>query len=156
MIRKDISKIQICLFLQLTILSICIYSYPAQAEETKAKPQLSLSGDLYFVNNPKNNMWIKTRSKRVDSVDDVQQHLSTLNKGEFNDWRLPTKRELYNLFSIFDMKKNGKVKIRIEGSYWLVNNTGKVIAGAWEIGDGCGPERIFYPSKEAHIMAIRP
>lgn len=131
-------------------------SYPAQALSASGKPQLSIIGDLYLVNDINGNMWTRTKSQKMHSVDDVQQYLLALNEGEYSDWRLPSKFELYDFFTIFDMKNNGEVKIRVEGSYWLRNNAGKFIAGAWEIGDGCGPERIFYPAKGAHIMAIRP
>lgn len=149
-------KITVYLFLQLVIAANLTFNFPAAVEADSGAPLLSFSGESYFVDHMKGTMWTKMRSDEFSSPDDVQQYISKLNQGEFKNWRLPTKRELYDLFAIFDMKNNGNVKIRIEGRYWLVNNEGKVVAGAWEIGEGCGPERIFYAGKKGHIRAIRP
>jgi hypothetical protein len=149
-------KTSLFILLQLALATnmICFYTTSAMAENSK--PLLSLSGDLYFIQTVNGAMWTKNKSDEFDSESDAQQYLLQLNQGEFDDWRLPTKSELYDLFSIFDMKNNGDVKIRIEGRYWQVDDTGHIIAGAWEMGNGCGPERIFYTSKKARLMAVRP
>ncbi|WP_163338446.1 DUF1566 domain-containing protein [Desulfopila sp. IMCC35008] len=149
-------KTTVHLVLLLMVATHFLYNLPTTARADSRKSLLSLAGDSYFVDHLKGTMWTKMRSKEFSSPGDVQQHLSRLNEGEFSDWRLPTKQELYDLFGIFDMKNNGNVKIRIEGRYWLVNDKGDVVTGAWEVGNGCGPERIFYTGKKGHIMAIRP
>lgn len=117
---------------------------------------LTSVSDEYFENSKNGDMWTKARSKRIKTMSDVQQYLSDLNEGQFNDWRLPTRQELYDLFLIFDLKNNGDVKIRVEGKYWLASDQGKLSVGAWEIGGGCGPERGFFSGGKGHIRAIRP
>lgn len=147
-----------CLIVALyTILvSYPYFNDPATVIAEDRASKLSPLGKFYFKHNWKDTMWTRERSKILDTASDVSGYLSELNNGEFNDWRLPTKKELHDLFMIFDLKYNGEVKIRIEGRYWLVNDDGKVTVGSWEIGDGCGPDRIFYTGKNGHVMAIRP
>lgn len=109
-----------------------------------------------FLDAGRNLFWQVKRMKKTASKEGVDQYLSTLNQGEHNDWRLPTKQELFRLFSVFDLKRNGTVKIRLEGSYWLADAMGLAHVGAWEIGDQCGPIRTFYQEKAGYIRAIRP
>ena len=80
-------------------------------------------------------MWQMDRSKKIKSSTEVQEYLSDLNKGEYNDWRLPTKYELYDFFLLFALKENQELDIKLEMSYWLVGNNGKMIVGSWEPGD---------------------
>lgn len=101
-----------------------------------------------------NQMWQIHKSKKLRSVDAVQNYLAELNRGKYHDWRLPTKQELYDLFSYFDLKLHGDVRIQLEGNYWLDNDG--IVAGAWEIGDQCGPSRSFYSKKSGYVRAIRP
>lgn len=131
-----------------------VSSGPALADSSTS--QLALSGNLYFEDSGKGNMWTKTRSKKLRSASDVHHYLSNLNKGEFSDWRLPTKQELHDLHMVFDMKDHGEVKIQVEGKYWLVNDDGQLAVGAWEIGAGCGPERSFYAGEKGYVRAVRP
>ncbi len=125
------------------------------AKGTGSTPLLEFAGDQYFQNNKNNTMWTNERSKKISDFSKVQQYIDNLNKGQFNDWRLPTKQELFDLFEIFDLKNNGEVKVRVEGRYWLVNEEGITTVGTWEIGDGCGPERNFYSGEKGYIRAVR-
>lgn len=114
-----------------------------------------LNGET-FKENKSNREWLMQRSKRIKKPEDVERFLVTLNEGKYSDWRLPTKQELSELFTVFDLKKNGEVKIRLEGQYWLAGDRGEVYVGAWEIGDQCGPSRTFYKGKAGYIRAVRP
>ncbi len=89
-----------------------------------------------IIQEPENGrMWQMDRSKKIRSPAEVQEYISDLNKGEYNDWRLPTKYELYDLFLLFALKENRELDIKLEMSYWLVGNNGKMIVGSWEPGD---------------------
>ena len=103
-----------------------------------------------------NRMWLADRSKKLDRVEDAESYLNGLNQGVYDDWRLPTKQELYDLFSVFDLKQNGDVKIRLEGYYWLLGDNNSKYVGGWQVGDGCGPSRSFYKGTEGYVRAIRP
>lgn len=105
-----------------------------------------------FQNTRNDQMWQMRKSKRFKTTSSVEQYLSELNQGEYQDWRLPTKQELYELFSYFDFKLHGRVKVQFEGSYWIENEG--IQAGSWEIGDQCGPSRTFYTKKSGYAWNI--
>lgn len=125
--------------------------------KAKAGDNLSLMAIDRILETSKNRMWLADRSKKLQSVKEVENYLLTINQGSYNDWRLPTKQELYDLFNIFDLGQNGDVKIRLEGYYWLADdkNDSKYVGG-WQIGDGCGPSRTFYKGKIGYVRAVRP
>jgi len=121
-----------------------------------AAPKLAQFSSAVFVETDSKRMWVSERSHRFKHSKDVLNYLHELNSGEFSDWRLPDKQELYELFSVFDLKKNGTVKTRLEGYYWLADEDGKPFVGSWEIGDQCGPSRTFYNGSSGYVRAIRP
>lgn len=141
----------------LILLSTTFFTFSfGLAEAGEKKAQLKSVGEHYLENKRTGEMWTKSRGKKFADPSEVKNYLKSLNEGQFNDWRLPTKQELYDLFMIFDFKKNGDIKIRIEGKYWLANNDGQMSAGAWDIGDGCDPERTYSREKKGFVRAIRP
>ncbi|MFT5702534.1 MAG: hypothetical protein ACI8ZB_005456 [Desulforhopalus sp.] len=144
-LKRKISALAFAVFL------LFFMALPALSEEA-AITQLS---DTTFQETSNKRTWHLQRSKRFKTADDAISYLENLNQGEFNDWRLPTKKELFELFSIFDLKQHGTVKIRMEGTYWLTDNKRKIYAGAWEIGDQCGPSRTFYTGKAGYVRAVR-
>ncbi len=152
--HRKISSVWFLIWIMSVMVYCCVSLGLAQGVDRM--PVLRSVGDQYFENRGEGVMWTKMRSKRFQTPSDVQDYLDNLNTGRFNDWRLPTKQELYDLLAIFDLKKNGEVKVRIEGKYWLVNNKGETSVGAWEIGDGCGPERRFFSGDNGYVRAIRP
>ena len=121
---------------------------------TAGEPVLNQISEEIFQNSRNDQMWQMQKSKRLKTASSAEQYLNELNQGEYQDWRLPTKQELYKLFSYFDLKMYGNVRIRLEGNYWIENNGIQV--GAWGIGDQCGPSRTFYMKKAGYVRAIRP
>lgn len=134
------------------VVGTCLYAPEAMSGD----PLLRMQSDEIFSEIRSDRVWQVGRSKKVRDEEDVLRHLEELNNGDFHDWRLPTKSELGNLFTLFDMKQNGDVKIRLEGYYWLSDEDGTPYAAAWEIGDGCGPSRTYYTGKSGYIRAVRP
>lgn len=136
-------------------LNIFLTPHFAGSANTDSGLLVSVSEE-YFQNTRNGAIWTTTRSKRLATTREAQAYLNLLNKGSFDDWRLPSKQELFDLFSIFDLKNNGEVKIRIEGKYWLADGDGQISVGTWEIGEGCGPERRFFSGGKGYVRAIRP
>jgi hypothetical protein len=136
--------------------ALVISMMPDIAHGKDDTPALTSVDSEYFTNNRNGTMWTAKRSKRLASIDDVQDYLSNLNQGQFKDWRLPTKQELYELIAIFDLKDNGQVKVQVEGKYWYFNDNGSMVVGSWEVGDGCGPSRKFYSGEKGYVWAVRP
>jgi len=135
------------------LLFSCCFLSPLSAAAATKLEQLSATA---FVEIKSQKMWMSDRSHRFKQPEEVLDYLRELNSGEFSDWRLPNKQELYELFSVFDLKNNGKVKIRLEGYYWLADNEGKLVVGSWEIGDQCEPSRTFYNGSAGYVRAVRP
>lgn len=121
---------------------------------TAGEPVLTEISEEIFQNSKNDQMWQMQKSKRFKTASSVEHYLKELNQEKYQDWRLPTKQELFELFSYFDLKHHGSVKISIEGTYWIENDG--IQAGAWEIGDQCGPSRTFYTKKVGSVRAIRP
>ena len=115
-------------------LFICLLVILPVTASAKMGAVTILGGEI--IQEPENGrMWQMNRSKKMRSSTEVQEYISKLNKGEYNDWRLPTKYELYDFFLLFALKENQELDIKLEMSYWLVGNNGKMIVGSWEPGD---------------------
>lgn len=100
-------------------------------------------------------MWLIEKSKRIGSLSEAKKYTSSLKAGGYNDWRLPTVAELYELYMLFDLHQNGTCRLQVEGTYWSgeADNEGRV--GAWELDDNCDPERQYIPKKRGYVRAIR-
>jgi hypothetical protein len=145
---KTLSLLSALFFCLLTVLPAAV------SATTQNNPA---TGDSKVIREPGNDrMWKMDRSKRFRSQEQVKEYLAELNRGEYNDWRLPTKWELYDLFQLFALKKIPPVQAKLEMSYWLTEENGKVRVGSWDAGDGCGIERKFYPGKKGYVRAVRP
>lgn len=118
--------------------------------------RLQRISDAVFRDEATGKMWQLERSKRMRSPDEAIDYIAALNSGEYQDWRFPTKQELFELFQVFDLKNNGEVKPQLEGKYWLRNDDGAILVGSWEIGDGCGPSRAFFAARAGYVRAVRP
>jgi len=138
---------------QLLLVLLLILHAIAPIPNAMAQKQLlvELSEDSFLVKNS-GLIWQYERSDKTGSFMTMKNHVSS---SEANGWRLPTKLELYDLVEIFDLHQNGAVKIDIEGSYWLTDDSGNEVTGAWEIGDQCGPSRTYYPHKRGYIRLVR-
>lgn len=144
---------QISLVTLRLLIAVCVFS-PLSIH---AAAKLEYVTEEIFRETSGEMMWQVERSRRFKTVEDVEDYLQQLNTGsDYSDWRLPTKRELYELHSIFDLKGNGEVKTRVEGSYWLTDESSPPVVGSWEIGDQCGPSRTYYTGKAGYVRAVRP
>lgn len=101
-------------------------------------------------------MWQVKRSRLFRNLDEARQYAADLELGGYTDWRLPTIYELYDLYYLFDLKKNGDVKIKLDGNYWAGEKDGEGMAGSWEIGDQCEPARQYFKKKKGYVRAVRP
>lgn len=122
----------------------------------QAEDRLKMHSDSVFLDTKTGAMWQLERSRKIRSVEQAYAFLSTLNEGKYNDWRMPTNKELAELFLLFDLRKNGDVEIKPDGSYWHHQEDGDITAGSWELGDECGPSRIFFREKHGYVRAVRP
>lgn len=145
--RSSIMTPRLLFVLHLILLTLA----PVSAAIAQKQLLVELSEDSFLVNTS-GLIWQYERSDKIRNFISMKNYVS-LN--EAHGWRLPTKQELYDLVEIFDLHQNGTVKIDIEGSYWLTDDSGNEVTGAWEIGDQCGPSRTYYPHKRGYIRLVR-
>jgi hypothetical protein len=146
--QKLYIKVLVCIVIALLIISPVSVS-------GQSVVLVSVSPEI-FENIAHQHFWQLNRSAKTDNIDDVNAYLNSINQGQYSDWRLPTKEELFQLHTAFDLKRNGDLQVQLEGNYWLVDYMGKAYVGTWEIGDQCGPSRAFYKGNAGYIRAIRP
>ncbi len=103
----------------------------------------------------KKQMWQQGESKRIKTLEKAEEYVRTLNLGDYNDWRLPTVEELYDLYITIDLHENGNCKIKSKGNYWSDEPDSEGKVGAWEMDDNCDPERRYAPKTIGRIRAIR-
>ncbi len=106
--------------------------------------------------NRSGQMWQVERSARFNSYKEALEYAEQLTLGGYNDWRLPTIYELYDLNYLFDLHKNGNITLNREGNYWSGEKDGDGMIGAWAISDQCDPERQYEPGKAGYVRAVRP
>lgn len=145
--RSSLSTPQLLFVLLLGLLMIAPISTAMAQEQLLIKQ----SEETFIVKNS-GLIWQYQRSEKIHNFMNMTNYISTSKP---QGWRLPTKQELYDLVEIFDLHQNGSVKIDYEGSYWLTDDSGNPVTGAWEIGDQCGPSRNYYPYKRGYIRLVR-
>ncbi len=101
-------------------------------------------------------MWQTDTSRTIRSLHEAQQYADSMKKGGYDDWRLPTVAELYDLYIIFDLHKNGACTMKVEGNYWSSEPDMAGRVGAWELDDNCDPERQYIPKNKGLVRLVRP
>lgn len=100
-------------------------------------------------------MWQMERSRRFKTYKEAKAFAEQLTLGGYDDWRLPTVYELYDLNDLFDLHQNGDIILDREGNYWSGEKDGDGIIGAWAISDQCDPSRDYEPGKAGYVRAVR-
>ena len=150
--KKGFITIAICLL----FLSGCArQSNQSFGPQTSGNARLVSLGDGVCQETTTGKMWQVNASKSVTSLEDAQDFAGNLQNGDYNDWRLPTVSEPYNLYMIFDLHENGDCKLQVEGAYWSDEADLEGRVGTWELDDNCDPERQYIPKQRGLVRAIR-
>lgn len=115
--------------------------------------QETTQGFCQEVNSGK--MWQVETSRRVRSLVEAQAYVDELNLGGYNDWRLPTVGELFELTMMSDLHETGRCQIQVKGNFWSGDKDLEGRAGAWELDDNCDPERQYVPKQVGVVRAVR-
>lgn len=151
------STLLIVFALFLSVLGGC--AGQSERENTVVSPanaRLVAQGDGICLNTNSGKMWQVGRSETFTSLDEAQAYTSALKVGGYNDWRLPTVVELYELYLIFDLHENGDCGLQAEGTYWSDEPDLEGNVGTWELDDNCDAERRYIPKQRGKVRAIRP
>jgi len=140
----------------LLILAAFLISLQGCAGKSSGPARLQDLGNGVCQDTVTGQMWQIKKSRMTTSLKDAEQYVRTLNLGGYNDWRLPTVYELYDLNYLFDLFQNGDCVLDRKGKYWSGEKEGEGKAGAWEISDQCDPVRQYAPGVRGYIRAVRP
>jgi hypothetical protein len=101
-------------------------------------------------------MWQIEREGIFSSYEEAEQYAVHLRLGGYDDWRLPTKSELFDLHYIFYWKKNGNCTLKSSGEYWTFDD-GKPSLGHWETHFLCEPNYKYVKSlgTKGYVRAVR-
>ncbi len=103
-------------------------------------------------------MWQVEKEGIFSSLQEAEQYAANLKLGGYDDWRLPTKTELFNLFHMFFWKENNDCVMNRSGEFWSVSKDRESTLGQWEAYNLCGPEYRYVESikTKGYVRAVRP
>ena len=103
-------------------------------------------------------MWQIAKKGGINSPEEAKQYAASLSIGGYDDWRLPTKDELFGLYCIFFWEKNGKCTMNRAGNFWALSKEGTTLLGHWETYFLCAPEHKYVHSQgtRGSVRAVRP
>lgn len=127
---------------------------PGQEKEGLRQTQ----GGLICQEVKSGKMWQVDKKGGFSSLSEAERYAADLQLGGYNDWRLPTKEELFNLSHIFFWKRNNDCVMNRRGEYWTVSQKHEASLGHWEIDFACGPEYNYFKSiqPKGNVRAVRP
>ena len=126
--------------------------------DNKLKGLVLLEGDNICQDTLSNKMWAFSKEGPFSSLEEAYQYVSELELGGYDDWRLPTKSELFNLFYLNYWKNDTNCVMNHKGDFWTVSKNQVSSVGHWEDYLLCGPNYKFVASFKGsgYVRAIRP
>lgn len=105
-----------------------------------------------------NRMWQFRKEGPFSSLEEADRYVANLNLNGFDDWRLPTKSELFDIFYIHYWRNDGNCVMNHKGEFWAISSDQGSSLGHWEDDLLCGPEFNFVDSikEDGFVRAIRP
>ena len=103
-------------------------------------------------------MWqLAPTPTRFTSWSAANQYAEELTLGPYNDWRLPTYDELYELYDIFIRRLEGDCVMKQEVPVWYGATEKAGRSGYWSYYPACGGvEYEFIRRKNGRVRAVRP
>jgi hypothetical protein len=119
---------------------------------------LQAKGELICQDVKSGKMWQVEKKGVFSSPQEAEAYAADLILGGYDDWRLPTKAEMFNLFHVFVWKQNTYCVMNRSGEFWTVSENGKSSPGHWELNYSCGPEYKYVESikTKGYVRAVRP
>lgn len=152
---------KVFMFIGLIGLAMVLQSCSTQVVTLADGSQQEVQGRLFDMGNGicqdtvTGQMWQQARSKRLHSIEEAQAYVKSQNMGGYDDWRLPTVAELYDLHLFFDIHENGTCQIITKGNYWSDEPDAEGRVGSWEMDENCDPERQYIPKQAGRVRVVR-
>lgn len=117
-----------------------------------------VEGEMVCQEVKTNMMWQFSKEGPFASLEEADRYAAELNLGGYDDWRLPTKSELFDLFYMHYWKNDGDCVMNHRGEYWAVSRDQESSLGHWEDDLLCGPEFNFVDAikEDGFVRAVRP
>ena len=105
-----------------------------------------------------NKMWQFSKEGPFFSLEEAERYAAGMNLGGYEDWRLPTKSELFDLFYMHYWQNDGNCMMNYKGEFWSVSRDQESALGHWEDDLLCGPEFNYIDSikDDGFVRAVRP
>jgi len=102
-------------------------------------------------------IWQVDKSRQYSSWQEARRYAENLELGGCNDWRLPTKDELYMLHYISELQGDNDCKMKLSGNFWSFTAGQEATAGRWESYPLCGGNEFRYvKTDKGFVRAVRP
>lgn len=143
-------------FLPTLLFAIIFFTHGCNSKNQQTTDLQNLGNGMCY-DKTSGLMWQSEHSVPLTTFDSAQIYVDKLTLGGHTDWRLPTRRELYDLTSLFDFHRNGECTFTYEGNYWSKKIDGKGTVGSWEVSaTQCDYVRQYLRGKLGRVRAVRP
>ena len=149
-----------CMKMILFCLSVStfILSYGC-ASQQKSMIQLKDQGICQEIKSGR--MWQLDKGGKFSSLDEAEKYATSLHLGGYNDWRVPTRDEYFQLHTLFfslGIGTNNDCAMDFNGDFWSVPKGEEPTLGHWEAYFLCGTEIKYVESYgiEGYVRAVRP
>ncbi|WP_028580182.1 Lcl domain-containing protein [Desulfogranum japonicum] len=140
-----------CLFVSFLTISL------TGCAEKKLLLQPTENGSICLnVNSGK--MWQTDKGGPFSSLQEAQLYAEALQLGGYDDWRLPSTEEMFQLFHLSFWQQNTQCNLNQNGEFWSISKDGKAQIGHWETYILCDPEFTYVKTvkPKGYVRAIRP
>ena len=153
MLKSAARKNRVCRHLVILGFLLLIAGCAGQHNGTRVQ----LNNDGTMVDSKTGLMWQVVRSEQLfSSGAEADAYASQLKLAGFDDWRLPTSQEFWDLYFANDYAMAGKLakQVKMDRSYWTKDGN-KILAGYLEDGDDPGINRYFLNTDKGYVRAVR-
>jgi len=101
-------------------------------------------------------MWQVRKSHKFYTEEEAQKYVKSLRLGGYSDWRLPTKKERWDLLHVFLLNKQGNCTLKYLGlPYWTTNTDKGTRPIRLEIACYCRDDQVISYARYGFVRAVR-
>ena len=148
------ARLVVCVF----FLSMCGCATSPGTGQRGVEAQLQVMGEEICQEVRSGTMWQVGKGGVFESPEEAVHYAANLNLAGYDDWRLPTREEMFGLYTIFYWEKNGSCAMNRKGNFWSLSEEGELLLGHWETYFLCAPEHKYVKSLATRglVRAVRP